>query len=309
MGLGRAYEVRHPLNVCTEEHVLDLADPMALAVELKKIGPADAVIHCAAMISWDSSRAAEVHRMNVDGVHALAESCLQNGVRHLIFISAGSRFGFADGPDVPVDERVETIPPSRDPYASSKYEAEQVLRGYSDRLRITILYPSTVYGPGDMKMNSGTLVKMSSSRTFPLGFPGGTSWVDVRDFSRAVQLVLDSEPGDEGIERYIISTENIRYRDLFRRLRRCFSERPGAGIPVPMWTRPFALLAVRMMGCLPGFKKISLFNVTIFEGFFRFRYFSASRAKHTLLWEPEITLEDSVSAAVEFYKANGLWES
>ena len=293
------------MNRCQSEETADLSDTAAIDQAFTAIGSADCVIHSAAMISWDRSEEAQIRRMNVDGVKAIAEACVRQGIGHLVFISAGARYGFAGTPDQPVNESVTFVPPERDPYARSKYDAEEVLRGYADRLAITILYPSTVYGPGDMKMNSGTLIRMLRGRSFPLGFPGGTSWVDVRDLADAVQAAV--ERSASGLERVIVSAENLSYRDLFRRIRLQFADSASSGIPLPMWMRPLALLGVRVAGVLPVLNKIGFLNVNIFEGFFKYRYFDASHAHDVLDWTPRHRLEVSVKDAAEFYDKHQLW--
>ena len=197
------------------------------------------------------------------------------------------------------------VPPERDPYARSKYDAEEALRAYADRLAITVIYPSTVYGPGDMKMNSGTLIRMLRGRGFPLGFPGGTSWVDVRDLADAVHAAV--ERSASGMEHIIVSAENLLYRSLFRRIRLQFADSASSGIPIPMWMRPLALIAVRVAGVLPVLNKIGFLNVNIFEGFFRYRYFDASHARELLNWSPRHRLEVSVKDAAEFYDTHQLW--
>ncbi len=105
----------------------DLFDAAALAHLV--IG-CDAVIHVAGAIQANSRD--EFLRINRDGTRAMLQAASNSGVRQFVHVSS-----------------LAAREPKLSDYAESKRLAEDVLREYKGRMKITILRPSAVYGPGD----------------------------------------------------------------------------------------------------------------------------------------------------------------
>lgn len=111
----------------------------------------DAIVHLAARVHVMRETAvdslAEFRRVNVEGTRGLARAAAEAGVRRLVFTSTLKVHGESSG------ERgfSESDPPQpADPYAVSKWEAEQALHEIAGRtgLEAVILRPPLVYGPG-----------------------------------------------------------------------------------------------------------------------------------------------------------------
>ena len=81
---------------------------------------------------------------NVDAVRSLADACADVGVAHLVHVSSVAAMGRWRGRGI--DESHEHEPET--PYARSKRDAERVLAAYGDRLPITVLRPTSVFGEG-----------------------------------------------------------------------------------------------------------------------------------------------------------------
>jgi nucleoside-diphosphate-sugar epimerase len=105
----------------------DLSDAAALAHLV--IG-CDAVIHVAGAIQANSRD--EFLRTNRDGTRALLQAASNAGVRQFVHVSS-----------------LAAREPQLSDYAESKRLAEDVLHAYKGRMKITILRPSAIYGPGD----------------------------------------------------------------------------------------------------------------------------------------------------------------
>lgn len=82
---------------------------------------------------------------NCDGTIKLARDAAAAGVQRFVFISTAKVLGDESGED-PLDESAVCRP--SDPYAKSKYLAEQGLRDIGGRMLVLILRPPLVYGPG-----------------------------------------------------------------------------------------------------------------------------------------------------------------
>ena len=132
------------------------------------------VVHLAARVhvmrDTSFSPLAEFRRVNVEGTVNLARQAAVAGVRRFVFLSSikvngectevGQPFG-ADDPAAP-----------QDPYAVSKYEAEELLRqvGIETGMEVVIIRPPLVYGPG-VKANFQQMMRWLA-RGLPLPLAG-----------------------------------------------------------------------------------------------------------------------------------------
>jgi nucleoside-diphosphate-sugar epimerase len=108
-------------------------------------------------------------KVNLDGTLNLAQQAADAGVTRFIFISSikvnGERTFFGE----PFNTRMDLSP--TDPYAISKFEAEQGLRklAASTGMEIVIIRPPLVYGPG-VKGNFASMIKLvGKGLPLPLG--------------------------------------------------------------------------------------------------------------------------------------------
>jgi enoyl-[acyl-carrier protein] reductase II len=98
-------------------------------------------------------------------------------------------------------------------YAISKYVAErEVWRATKEGLKAFIVNPSIILGPGDWKTDSSQLIaKVAKGISFYT--EGVMGFVDVRDVAEIMVLLMDVEMKNE---RFIISSENLSYKELFK---------------------------------------------------------------------------------------------
>lgn len=136
---------------------------------------ADSVIHCAAMAHVpisDLSDAGEARRrlfrINCDAVVDLAEACVRNRVRRLVFLSSVKVYGEQSPSGQPWSEEAPLKP--ADLYGHSKVQAEELLKGFRARgLEILVLRLPLMYGPSP-KANFERLIRLSAT---PLPLPLG----------------------------------------------------------------------------------------------------------------------------------------
>ncbi len=133
----------------------------------------DAVVHTAARvhIMKESAENAldEFRKVNVDATVNLARQANDAGVKRFVFLSSIKVNGEHTILGKPFTEYVDFIP--TDPYALSKYEAEQALLKLSSstNMEIVIIRPPLVYGPG-VKANFSSMMRLVSySIPLPLG--------------------------------------------------------------------------------------------------------------------------------------------
>ena len=128
---------------------------------LQALKDADMVIHLAARVHIMNDKAANplqaFRQTNVQGTEHLARMAAKSGVKRFIFVSSVKVNG--EGADKPYTEK--DLPQPEDDYGVSKQEAEEVLSvvAAETALKIVILRPSLVYGPG-VKANFKNLIKI-----------------------------------------------------------------------------------------------------------------------------------------------------
>ena len=114
------------------------------------LGSIDGIVHLAARVHVMRESVADpiavFRQVNVAGTERLARQAAEAGVKRLVYISSVKVNG--EGRSDPYTEMDRPEP--QDPYAVSKWEAEQVLRDIAadTGLEVVILRPPMVYGPG-----------------------------------------------------------------------------------------------------------------------------------------------------------------
>lgn len=105
----------------------------------------DVVIHAAARSSpWGGL--AEFHRQNVLATKHVLDFCEAKNVRKLIYISSSSVF-YREGDQLGMTEETPIGPDFVNHYARTKFEGEDVVRGFSGEW--CVLRPRAVFGPRD----------------------------------------------------------------------------------------------------------------------------------------------------------------
>jgi dihydroflavonol-4-reductase len=141
----------------------------------------DAVLHLAALYSYDAS-AAQHERVNVEGTRAVVDLCRELGVRRLVHTSTCGTCGPVPGrPATEADE-----PPAYElavPYKRTKLAAERiVLAATRDGLDAVVLNPTTPVGDGDrFPTPTGRMVEGVATGRYRGYLDSGVNVVDVRD--------------------------------------------------------------------------------------------------------------------------------
>ncbi|OBF11333.1 SDR family NAD(P)-dependent oxidoreductase [Mycobacterium sp. ACS4331] len=197
------------IGVDVSDHVVgDIADESSTAAALDGC---DAVIHCAAMVSTDPSRADEMLRTNLDGARNVLGAAVKAGLDPIIHVSS---FTALFRPGLPVLHADLPIVGGSDGYGRSKALVEAYARGLQDAgAPVTITYPGMVLGPpagdqfGEAAEGVEAAVKMR-------GVPGrSAAWIviDVRDLADLHLALLT--PG-QGPRRYMAGGVRVAVNEL-----------------------------------------------------------------------------------------------
>ena len=186
----------------------DILDVPALAEAMTGV---DCVIHAAAMVSFNPADKYKLFKVNGEGTANIVNASLQFGVKRFIHISSVAALGRKAGSGMINEDMVWEDSKQNSNYAISKYMAEkEVWRGIEEGLNAAIVNPSVILGPGNWHESSAKLM-YRVYKGFPFYSSGSNAIVDVRDVSKMVLSLLDS---DIQAERFIAVGGNISFRDL-----------------------------------------------------------------------------------------------
>jgi dihydroflavonol-4-reductase len=103
-------------------------------------------------------------------------------------------------------------------YASKAYQEMAALERFHGKgLRLVIMNPSLLLGPGDDRLSSTKVILDFMARKISAVPGGGVSFVDARDAARSFQMAM--KKGRHG-ERYLLGAANWTFSKFFGRLER-----------------------------------------------------------------------------------------
>lgn len=276
----------------------------------------DCVFHCAGFVGFSARDYEKAWQINVQGTKNVLQAALDRKVKKVVHLSACAVLGVAKSKNTILDETAFPDIPKSDVYAYTKMLAEnEVAEFVKQGLDVSIANISTTYGAGDWNLNSGSIIKSISLGGMKVLPPGGTSYVAVNDLVRGLELIaLKGRAG----ERYILSTENLSFRELVQRIaKQTTVETPRACRKASLQLKRFVIpsLALPFLTPLISLKeklaknstKVNLMTIKILKDSFGFKYFSSEKAKKELGWHPSEKLEDATSQALKFYNKNKLF--
>ena len=199
-----------PLTPAEPEVVVgDVLDEQSVAAA---ISGCDALVHAAAVYSFDPRRAEEMRRTNVRATEIALGAAIEGALDPVVHISstvALTRRGGSD-PGLPLGD-IDL------PYTQSKIDAERVARKLQDGgAPVVTIYPGAVYGPHDPYRGEQTeRLRWLLRGQFPIWPRGGLHIVDVRDVATLVAAVL--EPG-RGPRRFVVPGHHVDGHELYRTL-------------------------------------------------------------------------------------------
>lgn len=253
----------------------------------------DAVIHCAAVISFNEKNWRETYHVNVTGTDNVLKAALKHNKR-VVFVSTASTMSMPRKQPEIMDETTTYAFEDRNSYTHSKYIAEKhVLRYVKQGLDATIVNPSTVYGKGDLHGTGALLYGLIEKYPALIAPPGGCSVVAVYDIVTGIIVALYN--GKKG-ERYILTHENISYHRLFCILRKIIKK---SSLPLLKIPQCFGLFGAKIIKKADISSKI--ITPSIFSYLFHYRYLDNTKAKKELGWEPLVGVEQAIQEGYAFY--------
>jgi nucleoside-diphosphate-sugar epimerase len=262
----------------------DLLEPETYAESLQGV---DFIVHPAAMVSFRKSETEAVFRSNVIGTRNLMQAALAAGCSNFIFISSISAVDFRP-PQIADENMVPNLEQKRlnDTYGYTKLVSEMELKEHAEEMRMVILNPSVILGPGSKEVHKvATILRFLP--VIPI-IKYINSFVDVRDVAHAVVLALTK--GRSG-ERYIVNATNIGMVEFINTVLRVMEKKV---LIVPLSNRGIKVMdgflqVLDKVGLNPGVRSLVQMNID--------KACSTEKIREEMNWEPSFTLEQSVRAS------------
>ena len=254
----------------------------------------DCVIHLAARVhvmNDDSDDPlAEFRKTNVNATLTLARQAAEAGVKRFIYLSSikvngeetnGSRVFSADDIPAPVD-----------PYAISKYEAEQALQAVSAAtgMDVVIIRPPLVYGPG-VKANFRSMMKwLVKGLPLPLGATHNSRSFVALDNMVDFIITCIEHPSASGQVFLVSDGDDMSTTVLLKRL--------SSALGVSTWLIPVPVFLLRFVAQLIGKKDIG-------QRLYGSLRIDISRNREMLNWSPPCSVDKVLEdTAKDFYRVN-----
>jgi len=198
----------------------DILDIIFLEEALQNI---EHVYHCAGVVSYDPREKLEMFATNVEGTANVVNASLTARVKKLCFVSSVAALGQRrEGGEI--DESMSWSEETGSTnYGKSKYEGEmEVWRAIGEGLSAVIVNPSIILGAGNWNEGSTKIFK-TAFEEFPWYTEGETGFVDVND---VVKIMIQLSESNISGERFIVSGENRKYKEIFTAIAEAFGKKP-----------------------------------------------------------------------------------
>jgi dihydroflavonol-4-reductase len=268
-GGGLGFIGAHVVRVLRERgaEVVDVYVDLLDAAGLERaMRGCDALVHVAALYSYDPRDRAALARVNIEGTRTVLAAAARAGVGRIVHTSTAGTCGPVEGrpateEDGPPDWELEV------PYKRTKLEAEKLALAAG----AVAVNPTTPVGDGDTRPTpTGAMVAGIAQGRFRGYIPTtGLNVVDVRDVALGHALAL--ERGKAG-ERYLLGGTDLPLGDLFAQIAAI------AGRPRPRLRVPYAAARAAAALGLVNRDEVRLARLPMF--------FSSAKAERELGYRP-----------------------
>lgn len=268
----------------------EVADLAAESLPEGCLAGIDVVVHAGARVhvmrDSEPDPLEAFRRANLEGTLNLARRAAEDGVKRFVFVSTAKVHGEASAAGEPFTEQQEAKPV--DPYAVSKYEAEQALFDLAREtgMELVVVRPPLVYGPG-VKANFQAMMKwVERGIPLPLGaITNRRSLLALDNLVDFLALCLD-HPAAANEVFLVADGEDLSTTDLLRGLAKAMG-RPSRLAPVPS---ALVFGAARLLGQGAIAQRLGgNFQVSI------------DKARRVLGWQPPVGVAEGLRRTVEDY--------
>lgn len=276
----------------------DIRDKKVVSEAVKK---ANIVIHLACCYESMAKDKKEMIEVNFEATRNLVLECCKHKIEHFIYASTFVVFGKIT---TVVNEDSKCSPRKYDLYEQTKFMSEEMIKeiGQKEKIPFTIIRPSTVYGPEDLRLLK--LFQMIKQEKFFFIGSGNNKvcFLYIDDLIKAFNLILEKEISKNQIF-ITASPESIKLHDFVNYVAEYLGvKKPKLHLPVwPLW----------IMGII--FEKIGQFfkiAPPIYRARINFfldnQLFDLSKAYNLLDFKPKVSIEEGIKKTIEWYAKENL---
>lgn len=190
-------------------HLADITNIPSLKAAFEGV---DQVYHCAALVSFDTSKDSQLRKINIEGTANVVNFCIKNRVKKLCHVSSIATFDKKPGEDKLSEKSLWNKELNHSMYAITKYGAEmEVWRASQEGVPVIIVNPGVIIGPGFWKSGSGKIFNRVNSG-LDYYFPKTTGFVGIWDVVKSMQQLMNSPVKNDD---FIVVSENLSFKDIF----------------------------------------------------------------------------------------------
>jgi nucleoside-diphosphate-sugar epimerase len=206
------------------------------------------VYHCAAMVSFDSKKEAEMMLVNMEGTANMVNIALAKGVNKFCHVSSIATIGAEEHGKDATEGSFWKSSSENSNYSISKYGAErEVWRVAAEGLDVVIVNPALIIGAGNWQQSSSNMFS-KAYKGIKFYTEGGTGFVDVRDVAKLMVKLMNSEHKNE---RFILNSENKSYKGFFDSMHQAFNK-PTPSIKAGKLLSDFAWIVEKIRSSITG---------------------------------------------------------
>jgi dihydroflavonol-4-reductase len=268
----------------------------------KVISGCDLVIHAACITGQWSISFEEYERVNFTATKYIADTCLELGVKRLIYVSTANTMG-PGSKSIPGNELSGfTLFKANSGYINSKYLAQQyVIEMVAAKgLQAVVVNPTFMIGPMDTKPSSGKLMLYGVSSRVVFYPSGGKNFVYIKDVSKGIiNAITKGKNGDC----YLLAGHNLTYKEFFQ-LVNTTANKNKFMVRLPRFLLMFAGRVGSVIGGITG--KGGKLNYTASYLLCLDNYYSGKKAERELAIQ-YTPMEQAVTNALDWFKQNNYY--
>lgn len=274
----------------------------------------DAVVHAAAKVS-DWGAYDEFYETNVVGTRNLLDAVKCCGIKRIVMISSNAVLGEEDCIDAKKEDAsykptmpyfLSSFGCSMNYYRETKAQQEKEAIAFcqDNDINLSVLRPVWVYGEREFHAGPYEFCKtvLRGAPVLPMGQDNRLHCVNVKDVARAVSLAIEKQPA--GVKVYNIGNEEApKVRDYFN----LYCQNLGRKSPLYLsfwWFYPLGFLLEIMAKLVRSSEPFLLTRVRV-KFFYCNNIYDVSKAKEELGFISEISLEEGVKEATQWWQENG----
>lgn len=253
-----------------------------------KISPLDVLVHSGFSVDFNPAYSREKTGLNTENTLKVINYAKEVGTSYVIFLSAAgvmgvsrlnqsrdeSSFGKTDS---------EFIHYQNTQYIQDKIDCRAIIEGLP--MPSLSLYLTTVYGAGMDQKVLDNLKSVRGINPFVLVPPGGSSFLDLRDFLSALDLILEKRP-EGGL---ILSSGNFSFKKLYQTVLDTY----GISWRKKILLLPRVVQHIMDIGIVTNALSKNGLSALLKSGF-GYKYYSPHQAFKTLSWKPKFGLIDAL---------------